>query len=65
MLQKEEFTYYDKAFHSRVHNYKYIIKTTENVIKNQFEFKQWNVILEIPLKEYESWEYNYNKKKKI
>ena len=60
MLQKKEFTYYNKFFHSRLHNYKYIINTTENVIKNQFEFKQCNVILEIPLKEYESWEHCYN-----
>lgn len=60
MLQKKEFTYYDKTTRSRVHNYKYIINTTENVIKNQFEFKQCNVILDTSLKEYESWEYNYN-----
>lgn len=60
MLQKNEFTYYDKSFHSRMHNYNYIINTTENVIKNEFDFKQCNVILDTSLKEYESWEYNYN-----
>lgn len=60
MLQKKEFTYYDKAFHSRSHNYKFIINTTETIIKKQFEFKQCNAILGIPLKEYESWEYSYN-----
>lgn len=60
MLQKKEFTYYDKFFHSRMHNYNYIINTTENVIKNEFDFKQCNVILDTSLKEYESWEYNYN-----
>lgn len=60
MLQKKEFTYYNKAFHSRIHNYNYIINTTEDIIKNQFNFERCNVILETTMKEYESWEHNYN-----
>lgn len=60
MYKRNEFTYYDTFFKSRIHNRNYLKNVNEKIIDTKFKREQCDAILSLSEKQYELWERDYN-----